>query len=721
MGHRTDLAAPARRRRRSGARPEAPLLLAALLALTLSGLPAAPRAAAADGDPSPSIVGVWDRQPDPGSLRYRQLEGSGARFVRLAFNWNEIERLPGQYDWTATDRVLRALKQSGIAPVLIVANAPFPGHYTPGAAICGPLTAEGLAAFERFLVAAMRRYGSSAMDPTLRSAARHWQILNEADFYLRDLTAPDGARDALGGGCLGNSRDPYGTNAPNWGPKLYAAMLARAWTAKETADPSAIILFAAVAAEGCYGPNGEPLDDPARFTFNCRFFEQVVDPAIGNAGAYFDVMAMNWYLFHRPSHETSRAKGFLSKVERLRGQLAAAGLRKPIAISETGLVYGPGTAPCQIPTNLACVDRTADAVALLVAPVLAWTLQAASHPDTPVVMLIWFTLTSEPGDPIGEWGLVRQGTPSQAYLAYQYLARELRGLRFLADFGEPTVLAAGQSPGGSDPCLPSRGGPTRRCNSLQWLAFLTPDFREQRHLVWVDSGYHDEPHAYRFLSVGTVLVPIPVEREVGFPTARLLWVTTDTGSALAPLRVQDGLSYFRVTHRAIVAALRPDLEATVGRHGLDVTFQPALGRGGVYRAPAPPSVTLQAPPGALPEGATVFLSAGDAPPGLAASRWRPDSLTIGCLAPRGQRCLVTGTVRINLARESILTSVVEGPLGWPPPALRRDGSVTYPLHCDSTVCSAALTGFGRFTVVDGGTRTFVPAAALNLRASPSTG
>lgn len=695
------------------ARTMARFLLAALLL---------PFATVAWPAPSPavepaaeSIFGVWDRLPEPGTLRYRHLEASGARFVRMAFNWNEIERLPGAYDWTATDRVLAALKQSGIAAVLIVANAPFPGHYTPGAAICGPLTDVGLAAFERFLTTAMNRYGTRAADPALRGAARHWQILNEADFYLRDLAAPDGARDALGGGCLGNTRDPYGSGTPYWGPRHYGAILRRAWAAKQSADPGATILFAALAAENCYGPRGEPLDDETRFTFNCRFFQQVVDPTIGNAGSFFDVMAINWYLFHRQSHETTEAKGFLAKIERFRGQLAAAGLRKPIAISETGLVYGPNTAPCRIPNNLACVDRTANDVALLVAPILAWTMQAASDPEMPVVMLIWFTLASELGDAIGEWGLVNRGVPSEAYTAYEYMVRQLRGSRFLADLGEPTVAAEGASPGGSDPCLPTRGGPVRRCNSLQWLVFLTADLREQRHVVWIDSGYHDAPHAYRFVPVGDVLVPIPVEREVSFPTARLVRVTTDTGLPLAPVRVEEGKSFFRVSHRALVATLRADREATIVHQGATVSLDPIVPFAGAYRAPAPPSVTVEVAPGALPAGAQLFLSAGDAPARLPVSRWRSDTVVIGCLDPSGQPCQVTGEVRLVFRRNTLLTTNVDGPFGLPPPALRRNGTLSYPLVCDDTTCAARVNGFGSFLVVDGGARLFAPLVSKMAR------
>jgi hypothetical protein len=353
------------------------------------------------------------------------MQSSGARFVRTTLNWNEIEKKPGQYDWTAADRTMKALKAAGMTPLLIVSNAPFPGVYTPGAAICGPLTPAGLAGFEAFLKAAMFRYGANGTIPDLKGSARYWQIYNEADFYIKNLSAPDGDLGALGGGCLGNTTNPYGGGESFWGPKLYAAVLGRAKAAKLAADPDAKIVLAALASDGCYDRDLNPVDDPAKNAFNCLFFPQLIDPTIGAAGDLFDLAAFNSYMFYRANHEKPGAKGFLGKIERFRGYMRKAGLVKPIAIVETGLAYGQGTNPCPNFAGkvLSCVDFTPDDPATLVAPVLAWTLQAHSAAIAPVNMVIWFAMSTDAPTSAGDWGLVYQGKPTQAYQAYQHFVR----------------------------------------------------------------------------------------------------------------------------------------------------------------------------------------------------------------------------------------------------------------------------------------------------------
>ncbi|GIW12205.1 MAG: hypothetical protein KatS3mg061_3262 [Dehalococcoidia bacterium] len=684
----------------------------ALLVLLLSGIPTAPVARAAP--PPETIFGVWDRGPEPGSAAMGALQALGARYVRTALNWDEVEGVPGQYRWESYDARFRALREAGLVPLVVVANAPFPGSYTPGAARCGPLTERGLAAFEQFLASAMRRYGSQAGDPSLRGAVMFWQILNEADFYLKDLTAPDGAPNALGGGCLGNTRDPYGSASPFWGPRLYAELLRRAGNAKQAADPAARIVFAALAADTCYDRTGAPLDESTYLTFNCQFFAQVIDPAIGNAGALFDIASFNWYLFHRQAHETPTAKGFLGKIERFRQVMAAFGLAKPIIVSETGLTYGAGTRPCHDPANLACVDRTADDVALLVAPTLAWSLQAARHPTMPLVAVIWFMLRSDPTSTVGEWGLIQSGVLSAAYRAFQFSVAELERTRFLADLGEPTVLAAGAAPGGSDPCLPSRGGPVRRCNTLQWLVFQDRTGAREKHVLWVDSGYHDEPHAYRYQLVAGVLVPQPVEREAGVPLSRLLRATTDTGTVLTPWRVENGWAFFRVTHRALFLELAPEHQLVLDGAGGTLELAPPPVLPGAYRAPSGPALRLEVPAGALPVGTRVSAAVADggtiAPLG---------ALALSC-QDRDRPCYPTRPLTLTLDAGSLLSQLA---LSSSLPALRlhaSEAAATAPpplLRCrwPEGRCSGTISSFDLWLVVDGTQRLAIP---ITWRAAP---
>ncbi|GIW09878.1 MAG: hypothetical protein KatS3mg061_0935 [Dehalococcoidia bacterium] len=691
--------------------------------------------AQADGPASPpdTIFGVWDASAQPGppaNAAWGHLTGLGVRFVRMPFEWRAIETTPGNYDWSAYDAKLIALKQAGLTPLLIVSNAPFPRTYTPGAAICGPLTGQGLQAFEQFLRAAMERYGSRASDPTRRNAVRYWQIYNEADFYIKDLTAPDGAPGALGGGCLGNTVDPYNPTSgeTNWGPRQYVEILRRAWNAKQAADPEAKIVFAALASDGdlsttgCYDPTDldlqgrpRPGTNPATTPFNCQFFPRVL--AAGGAEV-FDLVAFNSYLYYRWNHETPQAKGFLGKIDRFRQYLREAALAqgrpatafdKPIAVVETGLAYGAGTAPCALPNNTACRDFTPDDPALLVAPILGQSLQArAVFSTTPLAITIWFALTTDRPDPAGDWGLVYRGEQTQAYRAFQYFLAQMTGMRFLSDLGEPTMLGSGRPLGGSEPCL---NRPDHRCNTLQWLVFDRPDGL-QRHLLWIDSGYPREPHAWRYRFEGGQFIAEPLVREVGFPViaGQAISVTTDLGVPLTPVREEAGYRYYTVTHRAIYATLSP-LLVTAGADGVSLRYLPPPQTPPTGPPPGPP-LTLTFPSGSVPPGSQLFFNPLPTPSqGLGA-------FSLNCYDSAFNPCQPVGVVQLVLTLPtsslqmtvtvyrvpdansfSSLSRLAAAP-GW-----EKVGT----LSCQGTRCSGSISaGTGRFVLVDETPRTYVP-------------
>jgi hypothetical protein len=718
-------------------------LLAALAALLLAG-PALPTPrAAAEGPAAASLFGVWDANLTPGSATWQFMTQSGAGVVRTPFEWSEIERSPGQYDWSRYDAAFIALKNAGMTPLPIVSNAPAGFGYTPGAAVCGPLTPKGLDAFERFLKAAMERYGSRSANASTRGAVVFWQIYNEADFYIKDLAAPDGDLGALGGGCLGNTTNPYNPSEGNtaWGPRHYVEVLKRATAAKNAADPNAKIVFAALASDGCYDPttldpHGRPLaiDDSEKYPFNCRFFAQVL--AAGGA-AFFDVAAFNSYLFYRWNHETPAARGFIGKIERFRDALrdAAAGaanpalFNKPIAIVETGLAYGQDTRPCTLPNNTACVDFTPDDPALLVAPLLAQTVQAHTQPsagvNAPVDLVIWFALATEKPTSAGDWGLIYRGKPTQAYVAYQYAVRQLTGFSFLNDFGEATMTGGARPVGGSEPCV---GDPTktRRCNSLQWLAFSRPD-GVQRHVIWVDSGYPREPHAWKYTNVNGQYIATPLEREVGFPIVpgEALTVTSDVGVVLSPHRQEGGYAYFKVTHRAIYATIQP-ASAQVGQNGGTVRYTPPPPKNDRTAPPAPPPFQGSFLPGSVPAGATIYIVNRGLPdetprnaPSLGAA------FTLGCATASGQACDLNGAATLTFDISQFANTTGSYSLGLYKlvggSGISALGSERWEkvgtLNCDAATkqCSVTIAGFGAFAVLDERSYTFVPLAVDSVR------
>ncbi|MFN8534435.1 MAG: hypothetical protein U0556_12920 [Dehalococcoidia bacterium] len=711
----------------------------------VAALPVVPApVTAADPD---NVFGVWDVTLGPSQPHWNLMVQSGARFVRTPFEWRAIEKAPGQYDWSRYDGAFAALKAAGMTPLPIVSNAPSGFGYTPGKAICGPLTPAGLNAFEGFMKAAIDRYGSQSPISATRASVRYWQIYNEADFYIKDLNAPDGDVGALGGGCLGNSTNPYNPAEGNtaWGAKQYVEVLKRASLAKQAKDPSAKIVFAALASDGCYDSkvidgHGRPsaVDDPAANPFNCRFFSQVLS---AGGAAWFDLAAFNSYLFYRWNHETPGAKGFLGKIERFRDTLrefAASAPNpslydKPIAIVETGLAYGKDTRPCTLANNTACRDFTADDPAVLVAPTLAQVMQAHTAPpegvDAPVDMVIWFAMNTDQPTDAGDWGLVYQGKATQAYLAYKYTVAQLEGFSYLNDFGEATMSGGVRQLGGSEPCI-GDGTKTHRCNSLQWLAFGRADGL-QRHVIWVDSGYPREPHAWKYTNVNGQYVASPLEREVGFPVVpgETVTVTSDIGVVLAPSRLANGYAYYRTTHRAIFVTIKP-AGAEVGENGGTVRYTPPPPPPSGSQTPPPPPAFVGAfLPGSVPAGATVFVVNGGRPdktPDNAPSVG--SAFTIGCTTGVGQSCNLNGSANLTFDISQFantggnyylgLYKLVGGGTAAGRLSLAEGNWVKIgTLTCNNASgnCSGAIDSFGTYAVLDERSYTFIPLAVDSVR------
>jgi hypothetical protein len=108
-------------------------------------------------------VNIHFTDPQPGEME-RFAEG-GFGLVRMDFAWGGIERVKGQYDFSAYDRLVKHLNQVGAYPYFILDYAN--RHYDGGVA---PYTDDGRAAFARFASAAAAHYRGQ---PIL------WEIWNE--------------------------------------------------------------------------------------------------------------------------------------------------------------------------------------------------------------------------------------------------------------------------------------------------------------------------------------------------------------------------------------------------------------------------------------------------------------------------------------------------------------------------------------------------------------
>src|SRR5437660_12689787 len=95
--------------------------LGLLLLSVLSGVSAQNRARYPLPVPAiPEALGVNIHCTDPGPGEMQQLADGGFRWIRMDFGWAQIERVKGQYGFTAYDRLLAALKPHRIRPICIL-------------------------------------------------------------------------------------------------------------------------------------------------------------------------------------------------------------------------------------------------------------------------------------------------------------------------------------------------------------------------------------------------------------------------------------------------------------------------------------------------------------------------------------------------------------------------------------------------------------------------
>jgi polysaccharide biosynthesis protein PslG len=133
--------------------------------------------------PLGDLVGVnthYGADVDPGIDR---LATAGVRLVRNDLTWDQIEREPGQYDFSGPDRVVTALEQRGIR-ILFVLDYGNPVYGPPRAVV----DEAGRQAFAAFAAAVAHRYGGRG---------HLWEIWNEPNlFWSAPGNGPDPAQYA---------------------------------------------------------------------------------------------------------------------------------------------------------------------------------------------------------------------------------------------------------------------------------------------------------------------------------------------------------------------------------------------------------------------------------------------------------------------------------------------------------------------------------------------
>ena len=182
-----------------------------------------------------------------------RLADMGVGWVRVFLDWDTLEPAPGDFDWTAADRVIAAITDARLVPVVVLDKSPAwarderdrdtpDGRHAPPADVTD---------YARFAAAVATRYGA---------AVRYYQLWNEPNV------------------------------APHWGARHieaagYAQLLKAGATAVRQADADAVILLAALA----------PTTDRGHTAQDEVYFLQRLYAA--GAAPYFDAAAVQPFGF----------------------------------------------------------------------------------------------------------------------------------------------------------------------------------------------------------------------------------------------------------------------------------------------------------------------------------------------------------------------------------------------------------------------------------------
>ncbi|MCL2716416.1 MAG: cellulase family glycosylhydrolase [Alphaproteobacteria bacterium] len=166
----------------------------------------------------------------------REIRRLGFRFIRWGIAWEAIEKKRGEYDWTEPDEFLAAVRKAGLSSIVIIGGGnalyseqlelPDDPVVRERKAAAPPASGETLAAFQRFVAAAARRYAGENVT---------WEFWNEPDskFFWPPTPDPEAYAQLLSTTCR-TIKDaapaalvigPATAALPNRVPKFYAAMV----------------------------------------------------------------------------------------------------------------------------------------------------------------------------------------------------------------------------------------------------------------------------------------------------------------------------------------------------------------------------------------------------------------------------------------------------------------------------------------------------------------
>lgn len=243
----------------------------------------------------------------------------GINEIRLDFDWSKLEREPGEYSWSTTDRIVEAANSHDIAIHALVT-------YTPSWAR-PPSTSDkhppsDLNDFGTFVRAAVQRYSSQGI--------RSWEIWNEpnVDSFWSEPNGPD--------------------------PETFAALVSAASEAIRATDPDALVI------SGGLAPAVDvPGEEVAPETFLEAFLSHIEPGTIDAVGVHPysypaapDDRSKSWNLFGR-----------LPSIHQLASELSDEPM--PLWITEFGAPTGDASRSVseraqarQVEAALGCANQT---------------------------------------------------------------------------------------------------------------------------------------------------------------------------------------------------------------------------------------------------------------------------------------------------------------------------------------------------------------------------
>jgi hypothetical protein len=297
------------------------LTVAAALGPAAAAAPAAPLPADFFGTNSPDLMRLSPSERIPVLADQR---AAGVRLIRHLFDWSDIERAPGDYDWAPYDSFVESAARADMEILPLVLWTPDWATSCPGArnpSACAPVHLED---FGNFVAVLVRRYGPSgsfwANNPTVpKRPVTAWQLWNEP------------------------SLPSYWNPAPN--AQEYVNMVAAAAPIIRAADPSAEIVSAGIPDSRLPGAIPQPdyvsamyaaglrglVDDVAIHIYNetpagaVRLVEQTraIMNANGDASTPIWITEWGWASAGAPYRFVTDLPGQAANMDSLMGQLVA--------------------------------------------------------------------------------------------------------------------------------------------------------------------------------------------------------------------------------------------------------------------------------------------------------------------------------------------------------------------------------------------------------------